>query len=55
MWQWRKGILLQEFKNPGTEAQPGAFMYVEYKTESKKNAVRVIHQYKEQPALLQDL
>lgn len=55
MWQWREGILLQEFQNPGAESQPGAFMDVENKKESKKNAVRVVYQYKEQPALLQDL
>lgn len=57
MWQQRQreGILLQEFKNPGAESQPGAFMVVENKKESNNNAVRVICQYKEQPALLQDV
>lgn len=46
MWQWRQreGILLQEFKNPGAESQPGAFMDVENKKESNNNAVRVIIQ-----------
>ena len=48
-------VLLQREWNPGAESQPGAFMVVENKKESNNNAVRVICQYKEQPALLQDV